>query len=85
MALGVQKFFQNVNVSLFIISKIEINPSPAVSCPVPVNPPFGRVMYNSVTYNSLIRFFIKILMRVLFVCLETSEHLKVKTSKHSNL
>ena len=69
MALGVQKFFQNVNVSLFIISKTKIKmiPSPAVSCPVPVNPPFGRVMYNSVTYNSLIRFFIKILIRVLWI------------------
>ena len=29
---------------------------PAVSCPTPGNPPFGRVMYNSVTYNSLISY-----------------------------
>ena len=28
----------------------------AVSCPAPVNPPFGRVMFNSVTYNSLISY-----------------------------
>ena len=28
----------------------------AVSCPVPANPPHGRVMYNSVTYNSLISY-----------------------------
>jgi len=27
-----------------------------VSCPVPVNPPFGRVMFNSITYNSLISY-----------------------------
>ena len=37
MALGVQKFFQNVNVSLFIISKIEIKmvsiTSGILSCP----------------------------------------------------
>ena len=28
----------------------------AVSCPVPANPPNGRVMFNSMTYNSLISY-----------------------------
>ena len=27
-----------------------------MSCPVPANPPFGRVMFNSLTYNSLISY-----------------------------
>jgi hypothetical protein len=28
----------------------------AVECPIPSNPTFGRVMFNSVTYNSMISY-----------------------------
>jgi hypothetical protein len=57
MVLGVPKSFLNANVCQMWYLIPEYNLSIlAVSCPVPVNPPFGRVMFNSMTYNSLISY-----------------------------
>ena len=58
MVLGVPKYFLSANVRKIRSQQSKLctyNDASRV-LPSPVNPPFGRVMFNSVTYNSLISY-----------------------------